>query len=481
MRRLPGGVATGGAEEPVEQGGVVGHRNGRTEEAVDPAALKCRTMPRTASSPGPSYPAGCAAARQSSPRLAASPEGPPSSGRLRAAAVKAGRPDVRSSAKTSPGGGTHRGGTVGVMADVRVTRAQVLAFRAAAQALDRRRPASELLDIAGACGVQDTPPGNADVSLAARLDLDGPVVEKAVAAKELVLTWSVRGAPHVLPPVDLPVFTLGARPADGTGERLWGEPEHALVEVERAMVEVLADGPRSKGDLSTAVTAAVPAELAPWCAACKVNHPRESVFRAAPLVGRLVLTSTAPVVLARADTWLGADARGDVAALRAELLRRYLHCYAPTTPGHFAEWAGITSSDAKERWTAVADEVVRVAGDGKGFVLERDADALLRPPPSAGVRLIPAKDAFLQARDRGLLFPDPAHRKAVFPTLGGPGVVLHEAVPVGTWRGAAKAGRHEVTVAPFTTLTKGVWREMEAEARRVARVRGRENVQIAVG
>jgi hypothetical protein len=242
----------------------------------------------------------------------------------------------------------------------RVGRAQVLAFRAAAQALDRRRPAEELPAVTGACGVQDTPPANADVSLAARLDVDGRVVEEAIARRVLVLTWSVRGAPHVFPPEDFGVFTIGARPGDGTLEALWGQPEHSLVEVEKAMVAALGPEVRSKADVSAAVTASVPPELTPWCDACKVHHPRESVFRAAPLLGRLVLTSTAPVLLARAETWLGADAGGDVDALRTELLRRYLHCYAPTTAGHFAEWAGIAKADARQRWAALGDALVPV-------------------------------------------------------------------------------------------------------------------------
>ncbi len=358
------------------------------------------------------------------------------------------------------------------MAERRVSREQVLAFRAAAQSLDRRRPATQLLDVVGTCGIQDTPPGNADVSVAARLDMDGPVVEESVAKKKLVLTWSLRGAPHVFPPKDVAVFTLGARPADGTLEALWGQPEQSLFKVERAMVAVIGSKARPKGEVSAAVTASVPAELAPWCPGCKVHHPSESVFRAAPLLGRLVLTNTAPVLLAKAKTWLGADAQGDVDALRTDLLRRYLHCYAPTTPGHFAEWAGITKSDAKERWGVVADAVVPVQGERKGFVLEEDLDALDQPPPSTGVRLLPAKDAFIQARDRDVLFPDPANRKAVFPILGGPGVVLHEALPVATWRGAVKGRRYNVTVAPFATLTKSVWAEIEAESERVAHVRG---------
>jgi hypothetical protein len=184
------------------------------------------------------------------------------------------------------------------------------------------------------------------------------------------------------------------------------------------------------------------------------------------------------VVLVKATTWLDADARGDLEAARAELLRRYVHCYAPTTAAHFAEWAGITRPDANDRWKRLAGDLVPVQGDGKGFVLEEDLEVLQRPPASEGVRLLPAKDAFIQARDRDLLFPEPAHRKAVFPIIGGPGVVLHDASPVGTWRGAVKGRRYEVTVAPFARLAKAVWDEIEAEAQRVARARGRESATV---
>ena len=361
------------------------------------------------------------------------------------------------------------------MAERKLSREQVLAFRAAAQSLDRRRPTTELLDVVAACGVQDTPPGNADVSLAARLDVDARAVQEGMQKKKLVLTWSLRGAPHVVPARDLGIFTLGARPADDTIERLWGQPQHALVDVERAMVAAIGPKPRPKGEVSEAVTASLPKELTPWCPGCKVHHPNESVFRAAPLLGRLILTSTAPVLIAKAKTWLGTDAEGDVEALRAELLLRYLHCYAPTTSGQFAEWAGIAKSDAKKRWTAVADALVPVHTDRKAFVLEDDLEALERPVGSCGVRLLPAKDAFLQARDRDLLFPQPANRKKVYRTLGGPGVVLHEANPVGTWRGAAKGKRYEVTVEPFGRLSKAVMTALEEEARRVARVRHHQN------
>lgn len=363
------------------------------------------------------------------------------------------------------------------MAGRRVGREQILAFRAAAHGLDERRPLDQLLDVVAVCGIQDTPPGSADVSLAARLDIDAAVADDAVATKRLVLTWSLRGAPHLTTPKDHALFTLGARPAEGTLSALWRQPEHALVDVEKEMVRALRSAPRSKGDVSSATTAVVPAELAPWCRGCAVHHPNESVFRAAPLLGRIVLTSTAPVTLTRAKTWLGAEAIGDVDALRTELLLRYLHAYAPTTSGQFAEWAGIGKPDAKQRWASVADALVKV---GSAFVLEEDLHALEHAIPPTSVRLIPNKDAFLQARDRDLLFADTANRKKVFPMLGGPGVVLHEAMPVATWRGAGKGKRYEVTIEPFGRLGKAVRAEIEEEADRVARVRGHGSSAVLV-
>jgi hypothetical protein len=56
--------------------------------------------------------------------------------------------------------------------------------------------------------------------------------------------------------------------------------------------------------------------------------------------------------------------------------------------------------------------------------------------------------------------------------------VQHDALPVGTWRGAAKSRRYEVTVTPFAMLSEPVWADIEAEAERVARVRGHDAAAV---
>ena len=366
------------------------------------------------------------------------------------------------------------------MAGHTVTRAQVLAFRARAHSLDRRRPARDLLDVVAACGIQDTPPGNADVSLAARLDIGAPTAGPAIESREVAVTWAMRGAPHLVPAADLPVFTLGARPGEDTVHGQWGQPAGALAAVERAMVGSLRAKPRSKAEVSGAATASLPAELAPYCRPCDIHHPAESLFRAAPSLGRIVLASTAPVMLVRAKVWLGSDAQGDPDALGVELVRRYLHCYGPSTPGHFAEWAGVARSDAAERWEAVTGELVPVRTDRHAFVLAEDLDALKGVEPVRGVLLLPAKDVFLQARDRELMFADKDSRRAVFPQLGGPGVVLVDGEPRATWRGAAKGRRYEVRVEPLSRIAKAARSAIEAEAERVAGVRGHESATVTI-
>lgn len=365
------------------------------------------------------------------------------------------------------------------MEDRRVAREQILAFRAARHSLDARRPPTALADVAAACGIQDTPPGSADVSLSARLDLDGPIATDAVASKRLALTWSVRGAPHLVPVDELPVFTLGARPDVETITKLWRQPEDSLAAIEKAMVAALRGGARTKGEVSAAVASALP-DRSPFCRACDAHHPNETVFRAATLLGRIVLASTAPVQLVKAKTWLGHDITGDAVTARTELLVRYLHCYAPTTAADFATWAGISAPEARARWDAVADRLVPVKALKRAFVLEEDLDALTSAELPKGVRLLPNKDAYLQARDRDVLVPDAAQRKAVFTVLGGPGMLLVDGAPAGTWRASAKGRRDEINVTATADLSTRARAALEEEAARLAAARGRDEVAVTV-
>jgi hypothetical protein len=96
----------------------------------------------------------------------------------------------------------------------KVSRGDVIAFRLNAHNLTERLAEQGLLDAAGSCGVQNSPPGSALLALHARVrDLTRDQVEKAVGEdKSLLQTWCMRGSPFYFPAADAPVFTTGVLP-----------------------------------------------------------------------------------------------------------------------------------------------------------------------------------------------------------------------------------------------------------------------------
>ena len=66
----------------------------------------------------------------------------------------------------------------------------------------------------------------------------------------------------------------------------------------------------------------------------------------------------------------------------AELVRRYLRGYGPSTPAHFAEWAGIGKAHARELWALATTGARRRPAAGRGRAAARDRrPAAARPRP----------------------------------------------------------------------------------------------------
>jgi hypothetical protein len=184
--------------------------------------------------------------------------------------------------------------------------------------------------------------------------------------------------------------------------------------------------------------------------------------------------------LVRTDQWLPRPPpAADPGAARAELVRRYLHRHGPSTPAAFAEWTQRGPADARAAFALVERELVEVDCDGRRAVLLA-ADALADPPAAEGVRLLPTQDPFLQQLDRATLLPDPAQRRRLWRPVGGPGPLLLEGRPAGTWRSQVGRGRLELTVEPFGSLPASARAAVEAEARRLAPFRGAAAAEVTV-
>ncbi|EOM77032.1 hypothetical protein Rrhod_1652 [Rhodococcus rhodnii LMG 5362] len=299
-----------------------------------------------------------------------------------------------------------------------MSRRDVTAFRLASHGLTDRIGAGALGDAASSCGIQDSPPGSALLALHARVeDVTAAAVDDAlVVRKSLLRTWSMRGAPYVVPTADAAVFTTGVLPPNEKAlRRFLAGVAPAVDELGMTITEAAALTREHVGAVLTGRRLAIGelgAEIAERIAATlpagqRATWEREGPYAAGQPLGEgvvhfclRILTleqvvcfaerdgGTAPFALT--EEWLGhAPAELDPAEARAELLRRYLHCCGPSTRAGFAAWIGIRAGDVEPWWSAVADEMTEVEYDGAAWILADDAEELRSPPAPRGVRLLP--------------------------------------------------------------------------------------------
>lgn len=264
-------------------------------------------------------------------------------------------------------------------------RTRVLAYRIATQQLDHRvavRPADlAVLDL----GAQDTPYGSARPALAARTS--APLDDDT-----LVLVWSTRGAPHLHRRADLIRFAAALwplNPADAAKRITSGQVKQAAP-LGMAAFEVTADafrevvtGTMTKGAVSTAVSARVPATVTYACRSCQATHINGGLFQQAGLAGGVRLDlAGATTRLTPIDGWPG---RPPAAAGTDELLRAYLRLLGPASPAEVATFLGTTVSEVRRAWPADLAEV-RVAGRIRAEI-EAEAQLLAAARGSDDVRV----------------------------------------------------------------------------------------------
>jgi winged helix DNA-binding protein len=355
---------------------------------------------------------------------------------------------------------------------VRATRAQVLAFRARAQQLDREHgtlAATAVLDL----GVQDTGPDGGRWALAVR------GVETAdLTPDDLVTVWSLRGAPHLYRRGDLPGVAAAVQPFsdDDAAKRIYdaAKPLRAAgigiveaLDVIAARLRSVVTGPTVKGEVSARLTELSDPPYLRFCRPCDATHVYEMPFRLAALRAGLELQpGTSPPVLQPVAGLVPAAA----VPPHLDVVRGYLRLLGPATPQDVAGYLDAPVRDVKRHWPA---DVVEVGVDDRpGSLLAADADALAGAAPVPGARLLGPFDPFLQARDRGLLVSDPARAKALWPVLGRPGAVLLDGEVAGTWRPRQTSGRLRVLVDLWRPVDAHDRAAVEEQVDRLARHRG---------
>jgi hypothetical protein len=355
---------------------------------------------------------------------------------------------------------------------VQLSREQVLAHRVRVQQLDRDIGTvrdTAVLDL----GVQDTGPDGALWALALRGLADPP-------PEDMVLAWTLRGAPHLYRRSDLPSMARAVQPWSDVdaGKRIFDAAKpltaagigilDALDEVAATLRQVVAT-PTVKGE--------------------RVGRPERPAARALPAL--------LPALRRRPDPRAALPARR--AARRSGARARHLAAGpaagaqlhdGPRSPRRGTTWCAATCTcsgrpaegrrpaSSTRPWPRCGAGGRRTRGGGgrrqARLGLAEDLPSLTGGGPVLTTRLLGPFDLLLQGRDRSLLVEDPARARALWPVLGRPGAVLVDGELAGSWRPRQSAGRLRVQL--------DLWRELpdlaalEEQAARLAVHRG---VQLA--
>ena len=362
-------------------------------------------------------------------------------------------------------------------------RTDVMAYRIAAQQLDRPESTRAITDSAiFDFGIQDTGRDGASWALANR----GVPVRNAAqleADPDIALAWTLRGAPHYYRRSELPEVLVATSPFSDkdAGKRIIGADkplQEAGIGARDGLAEVasqlrrIVTRPMVKGEVSTRLTAALSDPYLRNCVPCQAVHAWEQPFRLGALYGGLELEpGTSPPILRRVPGWprrLAGPADDPLAAPEhLQPIRNYLRFLGPATPNDIAGFLDAPVSEIRAHWPADAVEVT-VEGARKWQL----GEAGVADPVPERLRLLGSHDLFLQGRDRALILPDKAHHKALWPVIGRPGAVLSCLDIIGIWRPKAAGSTFTLRLDLWGKVSKAVRSRIEAEAERLAAHRG---------
>ena len=328
------------------------------------------------------------------------------------------------------------------------------------------------------CGVQAQVPSAANLGVAVRQqqpDPDG--LHEALASRQLVRTWAMRGTLHVLTPDEAGAFLSLAAAArsweKGAWQKAFGVKPDEMVELTAVVGDILHDRILTRDELVTEIghrlrRPELEAELrSGWGTVLKPIAWQGQLCHG-PSQGTKV-TFTHP------ETWLpgwaGVPAPEEAARTAVPA---YLRAYGPASPETFDAWLirGTSKKAQLRSWfTDLGDELALVEVDDQRLYLRaEDVDDLAATEPATtdAVRLLPAFDHYVLGPGTKDTEVVPAgHRGDVSRTAGwiSP-VVLAGGRVVGVW----EVGDDTVDVRLFDDAEAPATTALDAEVERVAKL-----------
>jgi len=371
-----------------------------------------------------------------------------------------------------------------------LTWPQVIGRRLNCNHLVEPAPPGRLVEVVrDACGIQAQVPAAAELGISARVaGITRADVQRALSEERtLVRTNGPRGTKHILPAVELPLWTAAMRAASALGSSAGSDPSIEPAEAVRLiqLIREALDGVvLTREELADKVARRGGSRLyepllSPW------GELLERAFQEGVVVHGPIEGNNTTFV--RADQWVGSWEELDPTESLTEVCRRYISTYGPVTHQDFARWVGIEREAARNLFEAITGELEEVKIERRrAWILATDAESSWEPVEGT-LRLVPQYDCYiLGSYPRAPIVPDAV--KTLLSTLNranyegavGLSLLLIDGVVSGIWQRRQRGKRVEITVSPINLLKDDQRKQLDAEASRLAAFLSTE-VTLSVG
>lgn len=371
-----------------------------------------------------------------------------------------------------------------------------------------------MLDAAGACGLQNTPPGAWETALFNRLDgcSLAALSDAMYSGKTLLQAWSRRGVPVVFPTAQSDIFLtpliarggeypwIYTRGIAGALDYLRMPFDDLLTRIKDAIKYLDNHTIKSKETLDQTLADIIRYDLpedrrALWRAPSMYVNPEKQTVGGAAVSFLLRPCSFSSLVVfgerhgvsptfTSFKNWTG-SAPGGVPNADKNLARKFLHCYGPATADCVMSWLGCSQQQARRIWNTLSDEIVPVNVKGKTrYMLAEDMDSLLSArSDKEKLILLGAHDPYLDLKDRAVILENKAFHKTIWKLAANPGVVLKGGRIIGTWKTKTIKDKLDISIALWEPALPSERRLIERLAEEYAafRLLGLKKCAIEIG
>ncbi|WP_432095114.1 winged helix DNA-binding domain-containing protein [Streptomyces sp. bgisy100] len=361
---------------------------------------------------------------------------------------------------------------------MKVTQEQVLAWRLRQQSLEPRTTSTVEQLVGRLAGVQAQVASAAELAIGTRRRAPRPgAVERALADRAVVRTWSMRGTLHLLLPGQMAAFQsllAAARTWEKPSwQRSFGVTPTQMTALGDAVEEILGDDALTRQELTEAVVARPGfRELRE-----QLTSGWGTVLKPLAWTGRLCHgpnrgnRTTFVTPRSYVPGWTGVPEPEEAARTA---IPAYLRAHGPATAEAFDAWLirGLSRKAVlRSLFAAAGDLLTSVEVDGEpAWIRTEDADALARTEPSKAVRLLSGFDQYVLGPGTADPRVVPASRRKAVSRTGGwiAPVVVHRGRVAGVW----DAVDHTLDVQLFAESGAVPTDGLEAEAAHLARCTG---------